>query len=154
MRVVVIGLGVQGYKRRQAAGADFVAAVDPINTEAKYRRIEDVPLGNYDAALACIPDKPKVAVLQFLLGNGKHVLIEKPRWAPEDRDIEVARSATQPTIIALSRILCACATLLGPGGLVQSTAAECFTVTALLVWSAIHSGAIKAPASCQISGPI
>jgi scyllo-inositol 2-dehydrogenase (NADP+) len=88
MRVVVVGLGVQGYKRRQAAGADFVAAVDPINTQAEYRRIEDVPLGSYDAALACIPDKPKLAVLQFLLANGKHVLIEKPLWAPEDRDID------------------------------------------------------------------
>ena len=34
MRVIVVGLGVQGYKRRAVAGADFVGAVDPVNEEA------------------------------------------------------------------------------------------------------------------------
>jgi len=34
MRVIVVGLGVQGHKRRRFAGADFVAAVDPVNREA------------------------------------------------------------------------------------------------------------------------
>ena len=88
MRVVVAGLGVQGQKRRHVAGRDFVAAVDPVNSEAEYRRIEDVPLDSYDAALVCIPDEPKVAVLNYLLGNGKHVLVEKPLWAEHDREIE------------------------------------------------------------------
>lgn len=88
MRVIVAGLGVQGHKRRRVAGADFVAAVDPVNTEAQYRRIEDVPLGAYDAVLACIPDEPKVEMLGYLLGNGKHVLVEKPLWAADDKEIE------------------------------------------------------------------
>jgi scyllo-inositol 2-dehydrogenase (NADP+) len=87
MRVVVAGLGVQGQKRRRIAGSDFVAAVDPVNPEADYRRIEDVPLGIYDAVLACIPDEPKVAMLRYVLGNGKHVLVEKPLWAEDVRDI-------------------------------------------------------------------
>jgi len=87
MRVVVAGLGVQGHKRRRVAGTDFVAAVDPVNGEAKYRAIEDVPLGSYDAVLACIPDEPKVAVLDYLLGNGKHVLVEKPLWAADEESI-------------------------------------------------------------------
>src|SRR5262245_45585365 len=87
MRVVVAGLGVQGQKRRRVAGTDFVAAVDPVNREAEYRAIEDVPLGSYDAVLACIPDEPKIAVLNYLFGNGKHVLVEKPLWAPEEESI-------------------------------------------------------------------
>jgi scyllo-inositol 2-dehydrogenase (NADP+) len=87
MRVVVAGLGVQGRKRRRVAGPDFVAAVDPANPEAQYRRIEDIPLDAYDAVLACIPDEPKVAMLRYVLGNGKHVLVEKPLWAAEDREI-------------------------------------------------------------------
>src|SRR5258708_4705945 len=87
MRVVVAGLGVQGHKRRRGAGTDFVAAVDPVNGEAKYRAIEDVPLRSYDAGLACIPDEPKAAVLDYLLGNGKHGLVEKPLWAPEEESI-------------------------------------------------------------------
>jgi predicted dehydrogenase len=88
MRVIVVGLGVQGNKRRRVAGADFIAAVDPANQEAHYRRVEDIPLGDYDAALVCIPDEPKIEVLSYLLGHGKHVLVEKPLWATDDADIE------------------------------------------------------------------
>ncbi len=80
MKVVVVGLGVQGQKRRRFAGSDYVASVDPFNLEADYRSIEDVPLDKYDAALCCIPDAPKYEVLSYLLGNGKHVLVEKPLW--------------------------------------------------------------------------
>ena len=60
MRVVVVGLGVQGYKRRAVAGADFVASVDPVNSEADFRRLDEVPVESYDAVLACIPDAPKI----------------------------------------------------------------------------------------------
>jgi len=87
-RVIVVGLGVQGHKRRQFAGRDFLAAVDPVNKEAEYRAIEDISLSGYDAALVCIPDEPKVEVLTYLLSNGKHVLVEKPLWGAEDRQIE------------------------------------------------------------------
>ena len=88
MRAIIVGLGVQGYKRRKFAGADFVAAVDPINPEAQYKRIEDVPLAAYDAALACIPDEPKIDVLTYLLGHSKHVLVEKPLWSADDAEIQ------------------------------------------------------------------
>jgi scyllo-inositol 2-dehydrogenase (NADP+) len=87
MRVVVAGLGVQGHKRRRFAGPDFVAAVDPVNPDAKYRSIGDVPLGDYDAVLACIPDEPKIEMLDHLLSNGKHVLVEKPLWANGEDEI-------------------------------------------------------------------
>lgn len=87
MKIIVVGLGVQGYKRRKFAGDDFVAAVDPANMEAKYRAVDEVPLADYDAALVCIPDDPKVEVLTYLLTNGKHVLVEKPLWATDDGKI-------------------------------------------------------------------
>jgi scyllo-inositol 2-dehydrogenase (NADP+) len=87
MRVIVVGLGVQGYKRRKFAGADFVAAVDPVNAEAQYRDVAEVPLKTYDAVLACIPDGPKIEVLSYLLSHGKHVLVEKPLWAESDAEI-------------------------------------------------------------------
>ncbi|MGQ0812073.1 MAG: Gfo/Idh/MocA family protein [Nitrospiraceae bacterium] len=88
VRVIVVGLGVQGYKRRKVAGDDFVAAADPVNKEADYRSVDKVPLSSYDAALVCIPDEPKVEVLTYLLSNGKHVLVEKPLWAAEDYQIK------------------------------------------------------------------
>lgn len=87
MRVIVAGLGVQGHKRRRVAGGDFIAAVDPVNTEARYRAIEDVPLADYDAVLACIPDEPKIKMLGYLLAHGKHVLVEKPLWAEGDEAV-------------------------------------------------------------------
>jgi len=87
LRVVVVGLGVQGHKRRKAAGTDYVACVDPVNREADYRKLEDVPLERYDAALLCVPDEPKVDLLAYLLERGKHALVEKPLWAAQDKDI-------------------------------------------------------------------
>jgi scyllo-inositol 2-dehydrogenase (NADP+) len=87
MRAIVVGLGVQGEKRRRFAGADFVADVDPARKEAKYRDLREVPLDAYDAALVCTPDEPKIELLTHLLGNGKHVLVEKPLWAGSDDDI-------------------------------------------------------------------
>ena len=50
MKVIVVGLGVQGAKRRAAAGSDYVASVDSAKREADYRSIEDVPLGAYPAS--------------------------------------------------------------------------------------------------------
>lgn len=87
MRVIVVGLGTQGYKRRRFAGADFVASVDPVNPEADYRSAEDVPLESYDAVMACIPDDPKAELLRYFLGNGKSVLVEKPLWVGHDQEI-------------------------------------------------------------------
>jgi scyllo-inositol 2-dehydrogenase (NADP+) len=87
MRVIVAGLGVQGYKRRAVAGSDFVASVDPVNSEADYQRIEEVPLDRYDAVLACIPDAPKIELLSYCVANKKHVLVEKPLWAARDDEI-------------------------------------------------------------------
>jgi scyllo-inositol 2-dehydrogenase (NADP+) len=86
-RVIVAGLGVQGHKRRRFAGDDFVATIDPVNPEAEYRHVADVPLADYDAALLCVPDEPKVELLAYLLANGKHALVEKPLWAARDEDI-------------------------------------------------------------------
>src|SRR5713226_7809962 len=87
MRIIVAGLGVQGYKRRRIAADDFVADVDPANAEARYRSIVDVPLAAYDAVLACIPDEPKIELLTYCVENGKHVLVEKPLWAKHESDI-------------------------------------------------------------------
>ena len=87
LRTIVVGLGIQGHKRRRYAGTDFASSVDPGHPEAQYRHISDVPLGNYDAALVCTPDEPKMEVLTYLVGNGKHVLVEKPLWAPDDSQL-------------------------------------------------------------------
>lgn len=92
MKVIVVGLGVQGHKRRRFAGADYVCSVDPVHPEAEYKTVQKVPLANYDAALVCTPDEPKVELLTYLLGNGKHVLVEKPLWADDEEQLSKLES--------------------------------------------------------------
>jgi len=95
LKAIVVGLGVQGAKRRAAAGGDFVATVDPVRSEADYRSVRDVPLDRYDAALVCTPDEPKAELLGYLLGHGKHVLVEKPLWAARDEGIAALERAAR-----------------------------------------------------------
>jgi scyllo-inositol 2-dehydrogenase (NADP+) len=87
MRVIVVGLGVQGKKRLAVAGPEAVATVDPVSPEANYRRIEDVPPNAYDAALVCTPDDTKIALLAHILSHRKHVLVEKPLFADDPADL-------------------------------------------------------------------
>jgi scyllo-inositol 2-dehydrogenase (NADP+) len=88
MRVIVVGLGVQGRKRLAAAGVEAVATVDPFNPEAQYASVQDVPLDAFDAALVCTPDEAKLELLTYLLSNGKHVLVEKPLFAASSAQLD------------------------------------------------------------------
>jgi predicted dehydrogenase len=92
MRVIVIGLGVQGRKRLAVAGADVVATVDPVVPSANFRAVEEVPVERYDAALVCTPDAQKVPILDYLLARRKHVLVEKPLLADRPEDLERLRA--------------------------------------------------------------
>lgn len=78
MRVIVVGLGVQGMKRRAIAQDECVATVDPNVPMADYRFLKDVPVESYDAALLCVPDTEKFLLLSYLIAHRKHVLVEKP----------------------------------------------------------------------------
>ncbi len=87
MRVIVVGMGVQGAKRLAVAGADAVATVDPFKDGVDYRDVRDVPLGDFDAALLCIPDEAKIDLMTYLLEAGKHILVEKPVLSHSDDDL-------------------------------------------------------------------
>lgn len=97
MRVIVVGFGVQGRKRLKAAGSDAVGVVDPVAPDARWRDLYDVPLVDYDAALVCTPDEPKIALLTHLLGNGKHALVEKPLFAAADAEIATLENLGRAT---------------------------------------------------------
>jgi scyllo-inositol 2-dehydrogenase (NADP+) len=83
MRVIVVGLGVQGHKRRRFAGGDFVCSVDVRNPEADFHDACEVGLETFDAALVCTPDAAKIELLGYLVERGKHVLVEKPLMADD-----------------------------------------------------------------------
>lgn len=78
MKVVVIGYGVQGKKRKRIAGADCIGIVDPVSPEADWKSIDEVPFENFDAALVSVPDDAKLPILEKLLLKGKSLLVEKP----------------------------------------------------------------------------
>lgn len=87
MRVIVVGLGVQGRKRKDTAGSDVVAVVDPVAAGADFTDVRAIPPEAYDAALVCTPDAPKADLLGYLLGAGKHVLVEKPLVAADNAEL-------------------------------------------------------------------
>lgn len=87
MKVIVVGYGVQGHKRFRVAGEDAVGIVDPVAPDANWRRLEDVPVDRFDAAIVCTPDIPKIELLRYLLERGKHVLVEKPLFAADGDDL-------------------------------------------------------------------
>lgn len=100
MRVVVVGLGVQGRKRRHFAAGDYVCSADTQNPEADHRELRDVPLESYDAALLCVPDAAKIALLDHLVAHGKHALIEKPLVAGEEAALgELQRRARAAGVV-------------------------------------------------------
>jgi len=97
MRVIVVGYGVQGHKRFKVAGEDAVGIVDPVAPEANWRRLEDVPVDRFDAAIVCTPDTPKIELLSYLLERGKHVLVEKPLFAANGNDLRAIEALGRRT---------------------------------------------------------
>ena len=53
MRMVVIGLGIQGHKRRAIADAEVVATIDPVNPKADYADLKQVDPASFDGAFVC-----------------------------------------------------------------------------------------------------
>lgn len=78
MRTIVIGLGIQGNKRKIYAGSDFKFSVDPYNTVADFKDLNEVDFSSFDSALLCLPDEMKYEYVKTLVSNGKSVLVEKP----------------------------------------------------------------------------
>ncbi|HUD88220.1 MAG TPA: Gfo/Idh/MocA family oxidoreductase [Xanthobacteraceae bacterium] len=100
MRVVVVGLGVQGHKRRRFAADDYVCSVDTQNAEADHRDLRDVAPDAYDAALLCVPDAAKIELLNYLVAHGKHALIEKPLVADNEAALaELQRRARAAGVV-------------------------------------------------------
>jgi scyllo-inositol 2-dehydrogenase (NADP+) len=88
MRSIVVGLGIQGSKRLRIAGDEAAGTVDPINPKADFKTIFEVPLTSYDAALVCTPDDVKFELLNYLVKNQKHVLVEKPLLTKNSDEIK------------------------------------------------------------------
>ena len=89
MKVVIVGLGIQGKKRKEHLGKDLIATVDPYNKKANFKDIRDVPLNIFDTVFVCTPDIPKFDIISYCLKNKKHVLVEKPLLLNKLKEIKV-----------------------------------------------------------------
>lgn len=87
MKIVVVGLGNQGMKRLATATERVVASVDPVNPDATHRDLSELPLKSYEAAFVCTPEDQKFEIVEYLLANGKHVLVEKPLLVPRQSEL-------------------------------------------------------------------
>jgi len=77
MKVVIVGMGIQGNKRKKFFGKEFVYSVDKFKN-ADFKSLYDVPIKDYDAVLICVPDKEKIKIINYCIKNKKHILVEKP----------------------------------------------------------------------------
>jgi len=80
MKTVIIGLGNQGKKRYKSVGKDCAATVDPINKDADYKTIKDVPISIYDSAIISVQENYKLEIINYLIKFKKNILVEKPLY--------------------------------------------------------------------------
>ena len=86
-RTIILGLGVQGQKRKKIADTDVVCVVDPFKKDADFKEVTEVPLDSFDSALVCTPDEAKIDIINYLVENKKHVLVEKPLWSSSKKEL-------------------------------------------------------------------
>ena len=65
MKSIIIGLGVQGKKRLKAIKIknEIFATVDPVNNNADYRYLKDVPINRYDTAIISVHNQAKLSII-------------------------------------------------------------------------------------------
>ena len=77
MKAIIVGMGVQGKKRKKFLGREFVYSVDKFR-KADFQSIYKVPLDKFDTVFICVPDCEKFKIVNYCIKNKKHVLMEKP----------------------------------------------------------------------------
>ena len=97
MRVMIVGLGIQGRKRRKVAGADAVATVDPVIAGADFQQRRGRSARRLRRRPRLHARRAKPQILEYLLSNGKHVLVEKPLLADENHPWTNSRNSPSAT---------------------------------------------------------
>ena len=77
MKAIVVGMGVQGLKRKKFLGKDFKFSVD-IKKKSDFKNIKKIPVKLYDSVFVCAPDNQKLKLIKYALEKEKNVLVEKP----------------------------------------------------------------------------
>ncbi len=86
MKAIVVGMGVQGVKRKKSLKNDFICSVDKFK-KSNFQTIQKVPLNIYDTVFVCVPDNEKFEIIKYSLKNKKNVLVEKPLITKKKSDL-------------------------------------------------------------------
>ena len=89
MKSIIIGLGVQGQKRKSVLGDCLVATVDKYNSDADADHLADVDPVTFDVIFSCVPDESKIETINDALRLKKHLLVEKPLILKNLSDFEI-----------------------------------------------------------------
>ena len=104
MKIIIVGLGTQGKKRKKILKKNsYFASVDTKNKDADFKKIEDVPLGKYNTVFICTPDYEKIKIINFCIKHKKNILVEKPLVAKSEKKFkQLEHKANKSNIIMYS----------------------------------------------------
>ena len=89
MKILIVGLGVQGKKRiKYLKKKHSYVTVDTKNSRAEYNNIRKVPLNKYDTVFVCTPDDQKNRIINYCIKNKKNILVEKPLFFKKNYKIK------------------------------------------------------------------
>ncbi len=77
MKAIIVGMGVQGVKRKKFLKKNFISSVDP-EKKTNFKQLKNVPLDSYDSVYICTPDNEKIKLIKYALKYKKNILVEKP----------------------------------------------------------------------------
>lgn len=88
MRSIIIGLGIQGLKRKSILGSDLVATIDTNNEDANASNLQQLDSSSYDVIFSCVPDEFKLQTIYEAIELQKSCLVEKPLLMKRSSDFD------------------------------------------------------------------
>jgi scyllo-inositol 2-dehydrogenase (NADP+) len=89
MRVVIVGLGTQGEKRKKVLlkSKELVATVDKYNKKADYKNLKKLFQSKvfFDTVFISCPDEYKLKYINIFLNKKKNILVEKPLFINNEK---------------------------------------------------------------------
>lgn len=87
MKLIIVGLGIQGQKRLKVLKSkkELVATVDNLNKDADYDNVKQVPLDSFDSAIISVHNQAKLGIIEYLIKNKKNIMVEKPFLIKNDK---------------------------------------------------------------------
>ena len=69
MKAIIVGMGVQGVKRKNSlSNKEFIGSVDKFK-KSNFYSIQNVPLNIYDTVFVCVPDNENEKIIEYSLKN-------------------------------------------------------------------------------------